>query len=313
VTVHVVVTCTQRKRRPIPAALHLRRIPAVEPVGRCWMWRERLIARGGPEAVSAVDLYGGEHWQVARSLPVHGAEGGQKVVLWVSSAGYGLIPADAPLRAYAATFSSAQADSVLRPGAPVSDLSVWWRELSAWEGPAPGTPRTITSLARSDPSASVLVAVSPPYLRACGRDIADAAAEAGERVAVVCAGGTPAGPLAEVALPGDARLQAALGGTRGSLNVRIAGHLLATHSGPFTRPALAATLADLLERQPPLPRYERQELDDAAVVHFITAELDGLNGSAPGATRLLRRLRDSGYACEQRRFASLYRLVKESH
>jgi hypothetical protein len=312
VTVHVVVTCTQRKRRPIPAGLHLRRIPAVEPVGRCWMWRERLIASAGPEAVPAVDLYGGEHWQVARALPAHGAEGRRKVAVWVCSAGYGLIPAEAPLRPYAATFSSAQPDSVLRPGAPASDLAVWWRELSAWEGPAPGTPRTITSLARSDPSASVLVALSPPYLRACGRDLTDAAVEAGGRLAVICAGGAPAGPLAEVALPADARLQAAVGGARGSLNVRIAAHLVAAHDGPFTRPALAATLSDLLGRQPPLRRYDRQELDDDDVVRFITAELDGLNGAAPGATPLLRRLRDSGFACEQHRFASLYRLVKES-
>src|SRR5439155_924306 len=84
------------------------------------------MAPGGPEAVPALDLYGGEHWQVARSLPAHGVEGGREVKLWVSSAGYGLVPAEAPLRPYAATFSSAQADSVLRPGAPMSDLTVWW-------------------------------------------------------------------------------------------------------------------------------------------------------------------------------------------
>jgi hypothetical protein len=312
VTVHVVVTCTQRKRRPIPAPLHLRHLPAVEPIGRCWMWRERLTARGAGEAVPAADLYGGEHWQVARSLPAEGARQAHSVAVWVCSAGYGLIPVDAPLRPYAATFTSAQPDSVLRPGAAFSDLALWWRELSGWDGPAPGRPRTIAALAASDPSAAVLVALSPPYLRACGRDLADATATAGDRLSVICAGGAPAGPLAAVALPADARLQSALGGARGSLNVRIAAHLLATHAGPFTRPALTATLSGLLERQPPVPRYDRTELDDSAVRRFIADALHGQNGSAPAASPLLRRLRDSGYACEQRRFASLYRLVKEN-
>jgi hypothetical protein len=94
--------------------------------------------------------------------------------------------------------------------------------------------------------------------------------------------------------------------------VRIAAHLLTHHAGPFTRSALSATLTDLLGCQPPMPRYDRAELDDAAVMRFIEGEIAGLNGSAPAATPLLRRLRDSGFACEQGRFASLYRLVKES-
>lgn len=261
---------------------------------------------------SAGDLYGGEHWQVALSLPAEGERRRRSVNLWVCSAGYGLVPVDALLRPYGATFTSGQADSVLRPGAAASDLALWWQELAAWDGPVPGQPRTIAGVAASDPSASVLAVLSPPYLRACGRDLTAAAAVAGERLSVLCAGGAPAGPLSALTLPADGRLQAAVGGTRGSLNVRIAAHLLGTHAGRFTRSALAATLADLLECQPPMPRYDRQELDDAAVMRFISQALDGLNGSAPAATPLLRRLRDAGFACEQGRFASLYRLVKES-
>lgn len=310
-TIHVIVTCTQRKSRPVPPELHLRHIPQVEPVGRCRQWRRRL-ADSPTARLTATELYAGEHWQVARSLAAEGIEAGRQVALWVCSAGYGLVPGSAPLCPYAATFSSAQPDSVLRPAAASSDLARWWHELATWDGPTPGQPRTLAALARSDPSAAMLVAVSPPYLRACGRDLAEAITVARDRLAVVCAGGAPAG-LAAVALPADARLQATLGGTRGALNVRIAAHLLAAHAGPFTRPALAATMADLLERQPPVPRYERTELDDDAVRRFIAAALKGHhNGSGPACTRLLRRLRDSGYACEQRRFASLYRLVKES-
>jgi hypothetical protein len=63
----------------------------------------------------------------------------------------------------------------------------------------------------------------------------------------------------------------------------------------------------LLARQAPVTRYERKKLSDQEVIEMIVRRL----AKAPGisASKLLREFRDAGYACEQQRFAGLYRTV----
>src|SRR5258707_1212852 len=88
------------------------------PGGTSWArataWVERLASEVNTPAVRAVDLYAGEHWRVAASLPdlVIDAATGTDARLWACSAGYGLIPAHAMVRPYAATLSPGHADSV---------------------------------------------------------------------------------------------------------------------------------------------------------------------------------------------------------
>src|SRR5258708_111624 len=88
---HIIVNCTDRKRAPIPDELRLRSISARDIEDRASKWWRRIERyRGG--AVSAEDLYAGGHWAVARRLPGLAAKAGYKATLWVSSAGYGLVP-----------------------------------------------------------------------------------------------------------------------------------------------------------------------------------------------------------------------------
>src|SRR4051794_16593732 len=94
----------------VPAALRLRRTPGTGPGQRAMRWIER-IASAGTDAVPARELYAGEHWDIARNLPA-AASGFVHPMLWVASAGWGLIPADAMIRPYSATFSARHLDSV---------------------------------------------------------------------------------------------------------------------------------------------------------------------------------------------------------
>src|SRR5690606_19107620 len=112
---------------------------------------------------AALDLYAGEHWSIVRRLPPVTASGQSPVTLWILSAGYGLIPAKAKVRPYAATFSSGHPDCVGSNG----ERRRWWRTLTQWPGPKPGAPRSVEALARRDPNAAIVMAVSPPYLDAC--------------------------------------------------------------------------------------------------------------------------------------------------
>ena len=81
-TVHIVVTCANRKRYPVPTQLHLRDLQERRQGLRFAAWTRRLDAE--EPSIRATDLYGGEHWQVARGLP---AVVGDSARLWVCSAG----------------------------------------------------------------------------------------------------------------------------------------------------------------------------------------------------------------------------------
>ena len=300
--VHVIVTCTNRKTLPIPAALRLDNIPGRGTPQRIWEWIGRLADTSSGPLIAAQDLYAGEHWMIARGLP--GRVSRARARLWVCSAGYGLIPADARIRPYAATFSDGS-DRV--PGG-IKGARQWWDALAGWEGPAPSEPRSIGSLAAANPSACFLVALSASYLAACRDDIAAAAGLVAEpdNFMVISAGARFPGTIGAAMVPTDARLQACLGGTRQALNARAAGYLLA--AGICSRAEAARSMARLLAVQPPVTRYERKRLSDQEATEMIIGRL----AQAPGtsASRLLRELRDAGYACEQQRFAELHRQVK---
>src|SRR5258708_471835 len=146
-TIHVIVTCSNRKSRPIPTRLQLGQVPGRTADQRARRWITRLAGIRSEPQVAALDLYAGEHWSVAREFPALNRPG-EDIHLWACSAGYGLIPAEAPIMPYHATLTPGQADSV--PGAVAS----WWATLSDWEGPSPRHPRSISALVASDPAAA---------------------------------------------------------------------------------------------------------------------------------------------------------------
>jgi hypothetical protein len=297
-SVHVVVTCTNRKTVPIPPVLHLDNIPGSGTASRAREWAVRLAKVSEPPPIAAQDLYAGEHWLIARDLPSRARH--TRVRLWVCSAGYGLIPADAHIRPYAATFSG-KSDRV--PGGAHGGRQ-WWHALSCWEGPAPGEPRSIRSLVTTDPSAFFLLALSASYLDACRDDIAAAAVEVAnpDTFMVISAGTRFPGHIGPLMVPADARLQRFLGGTRQALNARIAAYLMS--AGITSRTEATNRLTRLLSEQPPVTLYQRKKLSDQEVTEMIADRL--AQQPDMSASRLLREFRDAGYACEQQRFAGLH-------
>jgi hypothetical protein len=298
--IHVVVTCSNRKRLRVPPSLAARNLPELPTARRANEWIIRLENTDAP-LIGALDLYAGEHWSVVRSLPPLGMDARTPAGLWILSAGYGLISAEARIRPYGATFSSGHADTVGSNGS----RRHWWKSLARWAGPEPGVPRSLEQLAEQDPNATILMAVSPPYLDACSDDVTSAvrALRTPAQLLMVCIGASRT-TMPEHMLPGDARLQHVLGGTRQALNVRVLAHLLREHRGPLTREAASDALYDLLVRQPALVQHDRQRCSDTEVANYIRTHLR----TDPSLThsRLLRQFRNEGNACEQSRFASLF-------
>ncbi len=305
--VQLVVACANRKTQPVPGSLRLRHIVGSSPAGRAARWIDQL-ERSTEPTVPARQLYAGEHWQVVRELESITAAAGVDASLWVCSAGYGLVSADAPLRPYAATFATGHADSV---SADPGNRPRWWASLADWKGPVPSAPRTLRDLACREPHAVFLVALSSAYLAACADDLLGLADQLAspEQLTIISTGTRSGGPLSRHLAPATAQLQPVLGGTRQSLNARILAYLLRNQPDALTHTQVGRVLTGLLAAAPPLVRYERTPRTDRQVGMFIRRRLT----SEPDVTasRLLREFRELGYACEQGRFAALYRAVCE--
>ncbi|GAA2737970.1 hypothetical protein GCM10010439_70120 [Actinocorallia aurantiaca] len=299
-TVHIVVTCTNRKRVRVPSHLQVRDLQKSDVARRSRAWIKRLS--DAPTVALAKELYAGEHWQIARGLAERVGAHGR---LWVSSAGYGLISADAPLAPYGATFALGQDDSVADD---LVGVRAWWEGLAQWEGPEPGQPRSISALAAREPDSVIIAVLSDPYVRACALDLRDAEKQLSDADSLSVVG--PAGRCHEVddmVVPVTAALRSAVGGSLLSLNVRAAADVIDACQrvgDPLKRPFLKKLMQSAHEAAPVIEaRPAGARLTDDQVRDFIFKHVAF---GPTSATKLLRALRDAGLSCEQSRFRQLF-------
>ncbi|MFO0760424.1 MAG: hypothetical protein U0359_28335 [Byssovorax sp.] len=305
---HVIASCTDRKRLPVPAALRLGNLRGTAGSDRFAAWW-RALQRDGSPTRTAAELYAGDHWTVLRELPALGAKAGLEVRLWVASAGYGLVPGAAPLRSYAATFTPGHADSVVTSGATArGEARDWWQRLGREVGPDPSAPRTIAALARAHPGGTFIVVAAPRYVAAMEADLAEALGHLRSKEKLVIVSGMP-GPTTEALranwVPSLAALQSVLGGARTSLHARLARRIVdeAAERG-IAATAVRERFQNLARQAPPLPIYDRTAVEDDAVRRFVLDELR--RNPHATHTRLLRDFRASGHACEQSRFRRIF-------
>lgn len=317
---HVVLTCTKRKRHAAPPGLRLRTYAAEAPRRRLARWLATLAAPAAEEPrVTLRALYAGDHWQKGSELSAAAAACGTDARLWVCSAGYGLVSADAPVRPYSATFSRGHPDAVWQPGdgdTHAQAVEAWWRGVSGWEGPQPGVPRTVEALARTDPGAAVWVVASSTYLNAMRADLAAAAGalDEADHLVLISAASRGVPGLERNLLNFDWRLQGSggpLAGAAMSLNVRVALLLIQGGWEPSAS-ALNERLRSILGSIPPRVPVTGRRVSEAEVEGFLRSEL----AARPDArkTPLLRKLRDEmGWGFEEKRFGRLFERLRGVH
>jgi hypothetical protein len=302
--INIIVTCTNRKTQaPLPQ-FHLGNVTgnSIEKRARNWVG---ILSSSDTCCIPASELYCGEHWSVVQSLPKAAERSKLTARIWICSAGYGLIVPHSPVSAYSATFATNDKDSVTRtfpPGIRRVAAQRWWRTVAGWSGPEGTECRTLTSVAKNYPRDALFVVASYDYLHALAEDLAGAArALVDPRLLLIVSAGTKdLGNLTDHLLPCDARLQSHLGGTRIALNVRIAKMLLES-GDPRSWPN---RLRQLLDKQTQIEQQRRTAMTDEQIRRFIGYELR--KNDSISRSFLLRKLRDSGSACEQSRFANLY-------
>lgn len=307
---NVIVTCTQRKSLAVPDALHVSNLKSKRLESRVQEWASKLDSYDGQRTCSR-QLYAGDAWSIVKEME---AQHSSNVRWWVCSAGYGLVALDTILSPYAATFSPCEDDTMIvdGQGALGHQKRRWWRELAQWRPASYLGPRTIADLAKQHPMDPILIAASTVYLEALEQDILEARQQlhSTEHLSLLSAGFRPNGPLVESLLPCSARFQARVGGARQSLNVRLLRLILTHHADSKDKSSIEGFLAVELNGLPELPTYERKPMSDESLRAFI---LDAL-GDDPDArhTPVLRKLRDRGMGCEQKRFRKLFHMIKET-
>jgi hypothetical protein len=305
---HIVAPCANRKRLAVPHRLRLQSVRERDPAARARAWCKLLECHSSPTR-PAIDLYAGDHWKVVRTLPDAAQAAGYEAELWVLSAGYGLVSATAPLPAYSATFARGHQDSIADRTECISAEAMnqaWWLFLSEWGGPTPGAIRSLQELARRDADAGLLIFGSPDYVRAVEKDLL-AAADAlrrPERLVVISSRGVKGGRLDPHLIESDAGLLGRLGGGRVSIHARVARLLLELADvGDWDVGTLRERYQAVQSKVPETRVQPRTRLSDEEMCRFIITELS--EDSSASATSLLRRLRQSGRACEQTRFKNL--------
>jgi len=310
---HVVTSCTERKRGEISPNLQAGALRGKRGAINVETWWSRLVnARGIP--LPAEDLYLGDHWSVARQSVSVGQDNGWTVGIWVASAGYGLVPAQAKLLPYSATFLPNKSDSVVSYNGTNwrAEVKAWWQALSQKPGPQEGAPRSLKALASSNPEATIVVAASDTYITAMEEDLLKAQeqlADPQRLLLLTSAPGPHPATLQNAWIRVEANLSPALGGALGSLHARVARYLIETiPSGELTAAKAKEAVATLASEQGYTRTFDRVPLQDSEVISFIKRSLR----QDPYAThtRLLRKLRDEGKACEQKRFRRLFLTVQ---
>lgn len=315
-TINIIVTCTKQKTCEPPPALQLRNIVGASVESRVKQWKHGLERSVG-DSISPRSLYAGDHWAVAKSLGDL-AKPSEQILVWVISAGYGLLPLDALIQPYSATFSTRHPDTVVLPREatkvdPPADKRAWWNALINlnWDREKP---IAISDLAAEYPDSPMLIAASANYLHAVQDDLRNTRDLMNDTslLAIMSAGTEALGDLTEHLIPSDARLQPLVGGVLRSLNVRLLRYALeSARRNPPTLPLISRRFQKLLDDAPDRPKYDRTPMSDDDVRRFVKKAIRK-NGSAT-QSGLLRELRDSGKACEQGRFRTLFKEVQGAH
>ena len=308
---HVVLSCTARKRASEPGHPRLRRVGRAPVPVRVERWAA-LVSRA-PRRYKAVDLYAGEYWQTGMELASRAQLAGQ-IKVSVVSAGLGLVGLHDEVPMYSATLAPRHPDSVLAASGSAAHSQVrqqWWDGLTRAAILGHHRPSRLVDLAEHEPNASVMVCIGRSYLDAVAKDLATLVEHLGDpkRVMVFASGTALAGlERCWVAVPGSLRLT--LGGSLSSTGPRAAMAVLAElGTSPLNADRARSIVAKLVATTGELPSFDRRRQCDDMILEWI---LDHLVEVPKGnKTAALRRFRDEGNACEQARFGRLFDHARE--
>jgi hypothetical protein len=293
----VLAPCASRKfiqPEPVATAVALPK-GAQAAVETAW----RQVSARLPARVPACELYGGRGFGLSRE-----AASRASAELYVISAGLGLVRSDRVVPSYGVTVSDRGDQAIARRVIGRFDPASWWKAVSCGV-----YSENLASVARRH-RGLLLVALTTPYAAMIGGELAALPAEARARMRLFGHGiaAVLPKPLAGSVMPYDARLDAAVPGTRTDFAQRALRHFCqhVPLDGSVDASRGAEEVGKLIASYEAPTAPVRPRRSDEEMVALITGHLHHTTGIG----RILRLVRDSdGLACEQARFSRLYGLA----
>lgn len=289
--INLVVSCSNRKVvNPQPEhRLRTLRTGPLDGISRTW--HESL--NGSYDKFDASKLYIGEYWSIVRRLAELNF-----VNIFVFSAGLGIVPYQAKIPSYSATFAKGTPDSINNLDSKDKSLSQSWFELSLKYS---NFSLTLSQLKKVLNATTTLFVVSRSYLSAMEHTLR----EIDHSKAIFLGSNLKNLQLKnKLEIPGNLRM--VLGGSLQTVSIRFVEYLLTQTSilqkTNFTVRELGSKIDQLGSASSPLPKFNRSKATDEDVLKFLRARVTFKDSHS----RALRDFRDSGRACEQSRFKNIY-------
>ncbi|KPF54080.1 hypothetical protein IP65_09785 [Novosphingobium sp. AAP1] len=301
----MITTCTNRKRKPVSDNLHVSALPQAPIDDLAVDWVCRLAA--ADDVFPARTIYGGRSFrEAALAAELLDAR------LMVVSAGLGLVSADARVPPYSCTVLINAPDSIASRVTGDFSITDWWQALGAASPFSQSFQKAV-----SVTNGLICAALSDTYIEMVTDDLCALPAAILARVRLFTRAPLDrvAPALRPLVMPYDDRLDgpdSPVRGTRGDFAGRALHHFAKYIHVAGDRRSVGdhcAAVGSALTGWRFAARFDRQRLDDDAVLALVRKHWDVERGST---ARLLRRLRDDlGVACEQGRLANLARQVRK--
>lgn len=252
----------------------------------------------------AIDLYCGRSFREALSVAA------APNYIWIVSAGLGLVRGTQCIPSYSLTLAPNSPDSI--SNAIVSfDAREWWSALSQLQTSS----GHLIDLCRTYPECIIVMALSTNYYKLVEGDLLSLGKSALSRIRIMGLSlGLVSPEVARVVMPYDLRLDgpdSKLPGTRSDFPQRALRHFV-TEILSAEPKGSAGRHAEMVRESLDGMRFPRKRtrlrLSDSQIRSHINSEWAAVGGRSAS---MLRRLRDElGIACEQSRFAKLFKQVK---
>jgi hypothetical protein len=305
----VITTCSNRKRVKPSNFLRARSLPVGDLQSISKEWNDRIS--NAPDRQVPADLYCGRGFREAEN-----AAKKLKTKPLVISAGLGLLSSDCEIPAYDLTLSPYSLDSVFTRIAEKITPSEWWEAIAL----AQKKKHPISSLVATKPKSLVLIACSGNYTNLISNDLMNLKETDLSRVRLFGPKKLKGIPEAirPLIMPYDERFDgpsSPLPGTRGDFAQRVMCHFAEHVARPPKDLHKPERHAELIEEILNGWKYPRQvtriKKTDDEIIDLVANLWPRAQGSSG---RMLRVLRDQEMiACEQGRFASLFKIAKERY
>ncbi len=305
--IHLITNCTKTKRNVISASTAmLSEIKGTTSFSRVSEWLKHID--GCEIRIPAIDLYVGAHWAVAKE------EYNRERMLWILSAGWGLINAETPICPYDATFTKGDANSIFRSSADEEESVIyqnreWWTILHENRS----SDLSLEKIFNDFSDDYFFIATSPQYLNVIEPELVRLREKGTitiENTFVITSGKGLNEKLKDLQYLVSEDFCSILGGSRISLNIRLAKYLIdGCMDSRNIKTFIENKYSSLCNSAKPATKYNRKKLSDAEVIILIKKmiEFENINSASLG----LKELRKSGMACEQKRFGKLFNKTKE--